>query len=93
MRSAVQASRDFSWDSLWALFDGDRERMNITHECLDRHGARGTAISLQFADGHAEHLGFGELADDTSRFAHWLARRGVRTGDRVAVLLEPSRAF
>lgn len=93
MRSAVQASRDFSWDSLWALFDGDRERMNITHECIDRHGARGTAISLQFADGHAEHLGFGELADDTSRFAHWLARRGVRKGDRVAVLLEPSRAF
>ncbi|MDP1601786.1 MAG: AMP-binding protein, partial [Legionella sp.] len=93
MRSAVEASRDFSWDGLWARFDGDKARMNIAHECIDRHRGRGTAISIQFADGHAEHLGFAELADDTSRFAHWLARRGVRKGDRVAVLLEPSRAF
>ena len=22
---------------LWELFDGDRERLNIAHECIDRH--------------------------------------------------------
>lgn len=33
------------------------------------------------------------LAADTSRFAHWLEQRGVQAGDRVAIMLEPSRAF
>jgi acetyl-CoA synthetase len=83
----------FSWDALWALFDGTAERMNLAHECLDRHRGCGTAISVKFADGHAEHYTFDQLADDTSRFAHWLARRGIATGDRVAIMLEPSRAF
>lgn len=92
-RSSAQAAREFSWDRLWALFDGDRERMNIAHECLDRHRSRGTAVSVKFADGHAEHYSFAELADDSSRFAHWLLRQGVKKGDRVAVLLDPSRAF
>ena len=32
--------RSFSWDRLWALFDGDRNHMNLTHECLDRVYAR-----------------------------------------------------
>lgn len=91
--TAAEAARDFSWDRLWALFDGDRDRMNIAHECIDRHRAHGTAVSIKYADGSAEHLGFAQLADDTARFAHWLARRGVKKGDRVAVLLEPSRAF
>ena len=22
----------FAWDSLWALFDGDRDRINLAHE-------------------------------------------------------------
>ncbi len=93
MRSASEATRDFSWDRLWALFDGSKERMNIAQECLDRHRGRGTAVSVKFADGRAEHYSFAELADDSSRFAHWLARQGVKKGDRVAVLLDPSRAF
>ena len=67
--------------------------MNIAHECIDRHRGRGTAVSIKFADGHAEHYSFAELADDTSRYAHWLALQGVQRGDRVAVLLDPSRAF
>lgn len=93
MRSQAEAMRDFSWDRLWALFDGDRERMNIAQECLDRHRTRGTAVSIKYGDGHSEHYSFAALADDSSRFAHWLGRQGVHKGDRVAVLLEPSRAF
>src|SRR5262249_38737772 len=88
---AVQSG--FSWPEVWKLFDGTAERMNIAHECIDRHRARGPAISVEFADGHAEHYAFGELADLTGRFAHWLDRRGVAKGDRVAVILDPSRAF
>ncbi len=85
--------RAFSWEALWALFDGDRERMNIAHECIDRHRDKGPAISVKFADGRLEHYDFAQLADRTSQFAHWLARRGVRPGDRVAVMVEPSLAF
>jgi acetyl-CoA synthetase len=93
VRSYDEAVRAFSWDKLWELFDGDEARMNLTHECIDRHRHRGAAISVKFADGHAEHYDFATLSDLTGRFANWLARRGVGRGDRVAVLLDPSRAF
>ena len=79
--------------ALWALFDGDRERMNLAHECLDRHAARGTAVSVKFADGHLEHYGFDELARRASQFAHWLEARDIGPGERVAVILEPGLAF
>ena len=84
---------EFSWDKLWALFDGSAERMNLAHECLDRHRARGTAVSIKFADGHVEHHDFARLADLTARFANWLVRRGIGKGERVAVMLEPSLGF
>ena len=79
--------------ALWALFDGNREFMNLAHECLDRHRGRGPAISVKFADGTLEHLSFDELADSSSQFAHWLQDSGVAAGERVAVMLEPGRAF
>ena len=40
-----------------------------------------------------EILSFRELSEESSRFAHYLAAQGVKPGDRVAVMLEPSRAF
>ncbi len=85
--------RGFSWEKLWALFDGNEARMNLAHECIDRHRGKGTAISVKFADGRSEHYDFATLADLTGRFAHWLERRGIAKGDRVAVIVEPSRAF
>jgi acetyl-CoA synthetase len=88
---AVQ--RGFSWEKLWALFDGNEARMNLAHECIDRHRGRGTAISVKFADGRSEHYDFSTLADLTGRFANWLERRGIAKGDRVAVIVEPSLAF
>jgi acetyl-CoA synthetase len=91
--SCQQAMKHFSWSALWSIFDGTPERMNLAAECLDRHRGMGTAVSLKFDDGHAEHYTFEELSDDTSRFARWLERRGIAAGDRVAVMLEPSRAF
>jgi acetyl-CoA synthetase len=85
--------RGFSWERLWALFDGTEARMNLAHECIDRHRGQGTAISVKFADGRSEHYDFATLADLTGRFANWLERRGIAKGDRVAVIVEPSRAF
>lgn len=83
----------FSTDALWALFDGDRTKLNLAHECLDRHRGRGTAVSVKFADGRLEHYSFDQLADASSRFAHWLAAHGIAAGDRVAIILEPGLAF
>ena len=36
-------AKAFTWDALWSLFDGDRTRMNIAHECIDRHRGKGDA--------------------------------------------------
>ena len=92
--SYVDAQRHFSAAKLWELFDGDRERLNIAHECIDRHveGDR-TAVIVVKATGGEEILSFREISEDSSRFAHWLAAQGVVPGDRVAIKLEPSRAF
>ena len=93
IRSQPEAAAAFSWDKLWQLFDGNQERMNLAHECLDRHVGRGRAVSIKFADGRIEHHDFAKLADLSGRFANWLARRGVAKGERVAVMMEPSLGF
>jgi acetyl-CoA synthetase len=92
--SYADAQAQFSSAGLWDLFDGDRERLNIAHECIDRHveGER-TAVIVVQADGGDEILSYRQIAEDSARFAHWLVGQGVRPGDRVAIMLEPSRAF
>jgi acetyl-CoA synthetase len=95
-RSYADAQAHCSLDKLWELFDGDRMHMNIAHECIDRHAAvdgERPAVILVRANGDDESLGFRQIAEASSRFAHWLAARGIRQGDRVAVMLEPSLAF
>ena len=57
-----EARDAFRWDALWELFDGDRGRLNLAHECVDRHLGRGTALRIQFADGHREEHDFAALA-------------------------------
>jgi acetyl-CoA synthetase len=93
-KSYADAQAQFSADRLWELFDGDRQQLNIAHECIDRHvdGER-AAIVVVHANSDDEILSFRQIAEDSSRFAHYLADQGVRAGDRVAIMLEPSRAF
>jgi acetyl-CoA synthetase len=85
--------RSFSWDRLWDLFDGDRDCMNLAHECIDRHRDQGIAISVKFADGHSEHYDYAVLAELSGRFANWLTTMGIAKGDRVAIVLDPGKAF
>lgn len=90
----ADAQQHCSQDKLWALFDGDREWMNIAHECIDRHDdTEAQAVVLVRAQGADESFSFGQIAQASSRFAHALIERGVRPGDRVAVMLEPSFEF
>jgi acetyl-CoA synthetase len=92
--SYTDAQTHCSSEKLWALFDGNREQMNIAHECIDRHAGDGRpAIVLVRASGEDEILSFDELSRESSRFAHYLVERGIEPGDRVAVMLEPSREF
>src|SRR5262245_17481061 len=93
-RTYADAHRHFSPAALWALFDGDRRSLNIARECIDRHVPTGrVAVRVAHADGRDEALTFRELSEWSARFAHWLEARGVERGDRVAIMLEPSRAF
>ena len=91
--SFADAHAHFSRGALWALLDGDRESLNIAHECVDRHPAGRTAVRIAFADGRDEAYTFGEIAAWSNRFAHLLGREGVAAGERVAILLEPSFEF
>src|SRR5882672_12857867 len=94
--SYADAQRLCSPARLWELFDGDRERLNIGHECIDRHPAERPAVRIVHSPergGGDEILTFGSLAAWSSRFAHFLAERGVGPGERVGIMLEPSLPF
>src|SRR5216117_4185122 len=87
------ALRAFQWKALWELVDGTEERLNLAHECVDRHPRDAVALRIQKADGGREVHTFGALAALSSRFAHWLESQGVARGERVAIMLEPSLPF
>ena len=88
------AQRHYSMDALWALFDGDRKALNIAHECIDRYAGSGrVAVRVAHADGGDEVLTFADISAGSAQVAHWLAAGGVARGDRVAIMLEPGRAY
>ena len=93
----ADAQRHFSKQALWDLFDGDKDNLNIAHECVDRHVGRGiagdVAIRVAHADGRDEVITFTELSAWSGRVASDLVARGIQVGDRVAMMLEPSLAF
>lgn len=90
----ADAQKFFSSDKLWELFDGNRQQLNIAHECVDRHaGSNQTAVIVVRADGADEVISYEQLSQRSSQVAHLLQARGVMPGDRVAVMLEPSLAF
>lgn len=93
--SYADALTHFSNEALWDLFDGDRDRLNIAHECIDRHAGDPDRVAVRIAheDGCDEFLTFDEIARWSGRFANWLRANGVEPGDRVAVMLEPSLGF
>jgi acetyl-CoA synthetase len=92
--SYADAQQHFSSEKLWELFDGDRERLNIAHECVDRYAqSHATALIIVRNDGPDEIISYKELSEKSSQFAHYLQAQQVKPGDRVAVMLEPSLAF
>jgi acetyl-CoA synthetase len=90
-RTYEEAKEKFRWSERWSLFDGSKERFNIAHECIDRHPPEETAIRIKFADGRTEAYSFSEFSAYTRRFANFLEDSGIAFGDRVAILLFPSK--
>ena len=92
--SYADAQRHFSPDALWDLVDGAPPLLNIAHECIDRHALDDrTAVIVAHADGRDEILSFSQIAQTSSQVAHYLHAQGVRAGDRVGIMLDPSLAF
>ena len=86
------AQRSANSHALWELFDGDRDHLNIAHECINRHadGSGRIAVRIAQADGADIALSFDEIAAGSARFANWLVENGIQPGDRIAFMLEPS---
>lgn len=92
--SYADAQKHYSKDGLWELFDGTNDRFNIAHECIDRHAGSGNvALRIAHSNGADEVISFDEIALRSSQVAHYLDAQGLRKGDRVAVMIEPSLAF
>jgi len=88
-----EAQKNFKWSERWEVFDESQENLNIAHECVDRHPKEKAAIRLQFDDGRREVHTFDELSRLTSQFANMLEKHGIKAGDRVALILNPSLEY
>jgi len=95
LSSYADAQQHASMGALWALFDGDRTKLNIAHECITRHadGSGRAAVRIAHSDGADEILSFDQIHAGAARFAHWLDSEGIKPGERIAFMLEPSLAF
>ncbi len=101
MTSFADAQAHACSAGMWDLFDGNREAMNIAHECVLRHadGSGRAAIRIAHAADDSgnkvenEIVSFDDLAAYACRFAHWLDAQGVAKGDRIAVMLAPSLPY
>jgi acetyl-CoA synthetase len=90
----LPAARDY--DALYRSFRWQvPARYNIGVDVCDRWAAREpgrTAIFNLGADGAVEEVGYGGLRERSNRLANVLAARGIKRGDRVAILLPQSPA-
>src|SRR5437868_13043024 len=93
--SYADAQAHASSAALWELFDGDREHLNIAHECIRRHadGSGRAAVRIAHSEGADEILSFDQIAAGSAQFAHWLVENGIKPGERIAFMLEPSLPF
>jgi len=85
--------REYTWEmakDALEWFERDK-RVNICHEAIDRHARswRRNKVALRWESTKGERLTytFADLAKETSRFASFLASKGVKKGDRVFFFL------
>jgi acetyl-CoA synthetase len=66
------------------------ERYNIAVDVCDRHPREKLALIHEDFHGRIRQVSWGELQDNSCRFANVLVAHGVVPGDRVAMLLPPT---
>ena len=87
-----QTYSGFSWDQILRELDGlpNGTGINIAYEAIDRHanGTKRDKLALRWLgkDGEVVDFTYGELKEQTNRFANLIRTLGVGKGDRVAVL-------
>jgi acetyl-CoA synthetase len=90
----LSAARDY--DALYRSFRWQvPAHYNIGVDVCDRWAEiapERTAILDVGADGRVDEIGYGALRADSNRLANVLAARGIKRGDRVAILLPQSPA-
>ncbi|MBI4298651.1 MAG: acetate--CoA ligase [Chloroflexi bacterium] len=88
-----QVSKNFRWEDIHKELDWlPGGFLNKAHECIDRHakGSRRDKLALLWEgkSGDRETYTFGQLKDETNRFANVLKGMGVVKGDRVFFFME-----
>ena len=82
----------FSWDAVRLELDGlpDGRGLNMAHEAVDRHAAgplrQRIAIRWLGKGGAVADLTYGDLREQSNRFANLLTALGVGSGERVFCL-------
>ena len=66
------------------------EHYNIAQDVCDRHPRERLAMVHEDFKGNARRASWGELQDNSKRFANVLQAHGITKGDRVAMLLPPT---
>jgi acetyl-CoA synthetase len=97
---ARQAAELLDWDHDWhTICEWDLPfakwfvggRLNVSHNCLDRHVQAGRGDKVAFywegEPGDARVITYAELLDEVQRFANVLKGLGVQRGDRVNIYL------
>jgi acetyl-CoA synthetase len=85
--------KEFSWDQILKELEPlpNGGGLNIAHNAVDRHanGPRKNQLALRWLgakDGEIQDFTYGDLKEQTNRFANVLRSFDVGKGDRVAVL-------
>jgi acetyl-CoA synthetase len=88
----LQTYSTFSWEQILGELDGlpDGGGINIAYEAVDRHagGPKRDKLALRWLSRNDEVIDFtyGDLREQSNRFANVLRMFSVQKGDRVAVL-------
>lgn len=87
-----QMYREFTWDFISTEISGlpGNQGLNIAHETVDRHAnsTRRDQLALRWLgkDGSVKDFTYGDLQEQTNRFANVIRDLGLGKGDLVAVL-------
>ncbi|MDY6968121.1 MAG: AMP-binding protein [Spirochaetota bacterium] len=92
-KTLKDAQENFTWSERWEIFDKDRDHLNIAYECVDRHPKDKIGIRIKYSDRRTETYTFGEISRWSSQFANMLERYGVKKGDRVGLIMNPSLEY